>query len=45
MADATDAMVKPGGAKLDEAQTLHEAGKHAVSMLAARDANGMLGVK
>ena len=44
-ADANDAKVKQAVAKLDEAQKLHDAGKHAESMQAARDANGMLGVK
>jgi hypothetical protein len=43
--DPSDAKVKQAVAKLDEAQKLHEAGKHADSMAAAKDANALLGVK
>lgn len=44
-ANASDATVKQAVAKLDEAQKLHDAGKHAESVQAAKDANSMLGVK
>ena len=43
--DAKDAKVKGALAKLDEAQKLHDAGKHAESMKTANDALGELGVK
>jgi hypothetical protein len=44
-ADASDPKVKQAVAKLDEAQKLHESGKHADSMQAAKEANALLGVK
>jgi hypothetical protein len=44
-ADAGDAKVKQAVAKLDEAQKLHDAGKHAESVQTAKDANSMLGIK
>jgi hypothetical protein len=44
-ADANDPKVKQAVAKLDEAQKLHDSGKHADSMQAAKDANALLGVK
>ena len=44
-APAGDAKTKQAVAKLDEAQKLHESGKHAESMAAAKEANAMLGVK
>ena len=44
-ADANDPKTKQAVAKLDEAQKLHESGKHAESVQAAKDANAMLGVK
>jgi hypothetical protein len=43
--DGKDAKVRQALAKLDEAQKLHEAGKHADSMATAKEANGLLGVK
>jgi hypothetical protein len=43
--NAKDDKVKKGLAKLDEAQKLHDAGKHSDSMAAAREGNAMLGVK
>jgi hypothetical protein len=43
--DANDPKVKQAVAKLDEAQKLHESGKHADSVTAAKEANAMLGVK
>ena len=42
---ADDPKVKGAVAKLDEAQKLHEAGKHAESMKTANDALAELGVK
>jgi hypothetical protein len=44
-ADAKDPKVKQAMAKLDEAQKLHDSGKHADSVTAAKEANAMLGVK
>jgi hypothetical protein len=44
-ADGNDPKVKQAVAKLDEAQKLHDAGKHADSVQAAKDANALLGVK
>ena len=43
--DANDAKVKDASAKLDEAQKLHEAGKHAESMAKANEALAELGIK
>ncbi len=43
--DAKDEKVKKALAKLDEAQKLHESGKHSDSVAAAKEANAMLGVK
>ena len=42
---ADDPKVKQATAKLDEAQKLHEAGKHAESVNSANEALAMLGVK
>jgi hypothetical protein len=42
---ADDPKVKAAVAKLDEAQKLHDAGKHAESMKTANDALAELGVK
>jgi hypothetical protein len=42
---ADDPKVKQATAKLDEAQKLHDAGKHAESMQTANDALVLLGVK
>ena len=42
---ATDPKVKGATAKLDEAQKLHEAGKHTESMAKAKEALAELGVK
>jgi len=43
--DANDPKVKQAVAKLDEAQKLHDSGKHADSVTAAKEANALLGVK
>jgi hypothetical protein len=43
--DANDPKVKQAVAKLDEAQKLHESGKHVDSVTAAKEANALLGVK
>jgi hypothetical protein len=42
---ADDPKVKQATAKLDEAQKLHDAGKHADSLKTANDALALLGVK
>lgn len=42
---ADDPKVKQATAKLDEAQKLHEAGKHADSVKTANEALSLLGVK
>jgi len=42
---ADDPKVKSAMAKLDEAQKLHGAGKHADSVKAAEEAHAMLGIK
>ena len=42
---ADDPKVKQATAKLNEAQKLHDTGKHAESLKAANDALAMLGVK
>jgi len=43
--NASDPKVKGAVAKLDDAQKLHDAGKHAESMKTANDALAELGVK
>jgi len=43
--DANDAKVKDASAKLDEAQKLHEAGKHTESMAKANEALAELGIR
>ncbi|HEV8615505.1 MAG TPA: hypothetical protein VGU22_08410 [Methylomirabilota bacterium] len=42
---ADDPKVKQATAKLDQAQKLHDAGKHADSLKTANDALALLGVK
>jgi hypothetical protein len=42
---ADDPKVKQATAKLDEAQKLHEGGKHAESVKAAQEAHALLGIK
>jgi len=42
---ANDPKVKKATAKLDEAQKLHEAGKHADSVKTAKEAHELLGIK
>ena len=43
--NASDPKVKQAMAKLDEAQKLHDSGKHSDSVAAAKEANALLGVK
>ena len=43
--DASDPKVKQAMAKLDEAQKLHDAGKHSDSVATAKEANALIGVK
>jgi hypothetical protein len=43
--NADDPKVKEANAKLAEAQKLHDSGKHADSVTAAKEANALLGVK
>ena len=43
--NASDAKVKQALAKLDEAQKLHDSGKHSDSVTTAKEANALLGVK
>jgi hypothetical protein len=43
--NASDPKVKQGVAKLDEAQKLHDSGKHSESLKSAGEALDLLGVK